>query len=78
MVTTLAGPLNSHALTEFDGFEIFNVDATRGTKIFDKKLSFKIKSLRPINGQWVVNNYHVSHVIYIMSYRSVYKSQYSI
>ena len=74
MVTTLAGPLNSHALTEFDGFEIFNMDATRGTKIFDKKLSFKIKSLRPINGQWVVNNYHANQSFY----NSVYKSQYSI
>ena len=37
MLTTLAGLMNSHSLTEFDGFEIFNVDATRKTKIFDKK-----------------------------------------
>ena len=35
--------MNSHSLTEFDGFEIFNVDATRETKIFDKKkLSFDV------------------------------------
>ena len=42
MVTKLAGLMNSHSLTEFDGFEIFNVDATRKTKIFDKKLSFGV------------------------------------
>ena len=29
--------MNSHSLTEFDDFEIFNVDATRKKKIFDKK-----------------------------------------